>query len=95
MSEFFEMLMVVAFGISWPMKIVKSLRSKTAKGRSVAFTLLILVGYVCGIVSKLISDKGLTYVFVFYVLNLIMVSIDLGLYFRNHRLDAERDQKNA
>ncbi len=95
MSEFFEMLMVVAFGISWPMNIVKSLRSKTAKGRSVAFTLLILVGYVCGIVSKLISDKGLTYVFVFYVLNLIMVSIDLGLYFRNRRLDAERDQKNA
>ena len=89
------MLMVVAFGISWPMNIVKSLRSKTAKGRSVAFTLLILVGYVCGIVSKLISDKGLTYVFVFYVLNLIMVSIDLGLYFRNRRLDAERDQKNA
>ena len=93
MSEFFEMLMVVAFGISWPLNIVKSLRSRTAKGKSAAFTVLILIGYVCGIVSKLTADKGLTYVFVFYVLNLVMVSVDWELYFLKRRLDAKRYRK--
>jgi lipopolysaccharide export LptBFGC system permease protein LptF len=91
MSELFEAFMVILFGISWPMNIVKSVRSKTAKGKSLAFTILILVGYICGIISKLVSPKGLTYVFVFYILNLVMVTVDLILYFRNRKLDEKRD----
>ena len=91
MSEFLEACMVIAFGISWPMNIVRSLRSRTAKGKSLLFLVFILLGYVAGIASKLISGN-ITYVFFFYVLNLLMVSFDTVLYFRNRRLDglAER-----
>lgn len=89
MPEIFEAAMVISFGVSWPINIIKSLKSRTAKGKSLLFTLLILFGYICGIVSKLTSDKGLTYVFVFYVINLIMVLVDIGLYFRNRKLDLE------
>ncbi|MBO4406057.1 MAG: hypothetical protein J5849_00015 [Clostridia bacterium] len=86
MPEFLEACMVVAFGISWPLNILKSIRSRTAKGKSLLFLIFIWIGYVAGIASKLISGN-VTYVFFFYVLNLLMVSFDLILYFRNKRLD--------
>lgn len=81
--------MVVSFGISWPMNIIKSLRTRSAKGKSLPFLLFIFAGYICGIASKLISGN-ITYVFAFYVLNLLMVGTDIVLYFRNRRLDAQR-----
>ncbi len=89
MAELLEAAMVICFGASWPMAIIKSWRSRTSKGKSIIFIFLIMLGYACGICSKLISGK-ITYVFIFYVLNLIMVSIDCGLYFRNKRLDAPK-----
>ena len=89
MTELFEALMVICFGISWPVSIVKSHRSRTATGKSILFLCFIFFGYICGITSKLISGR-ITYVFVFYVLNLIMVGIDIGLYFRNRELDRKR-----
>ena len=39
MSEFLEACMVVSFGISWPMNIIKSLRTRSAKGKSLCFLL--------------------------------------------------------
>lgn len=89
MSEFLEACMVVSFGISWPMNIIKSVRTRSAKGKSLPFLLFIFAGYICGIASKLISGN-ITYVFVFYVLNLLIVGTDIILYFRNRRLDAQR-----
>lgn len=53
--------MLVCFGISWPFNIAKSLRSRTAKGKSVAFELLIIAGYLCGLIGKLILGN-LSYV---------------------------------
>ncbi|SHJ37884.1 hypothetical protein [Parasporobacterium paucivorans] len=86
MAEIFEMLMVICFGISWPLSIYKSLKSRTAKGKSLTFECFILIGYVFGIISKL-TQSSISYVLIFYVINFISVSIDIGLYFRNARLD--------
>lgn len=90
MSELLETLMVISFGISWPISIIKSYTSKTAKGKSLIFILFILFGYACGVTSKFLSGK-ITYVVIFYMLNFLMVSIDLLLYFRNLRLDRLND----
>ena len=86
MKELFEAMMVVSFGISWPVSIAKSIKSRTAKGKSLIFILFILLGYGFGIVSKLAAGK-ITYVFVFYVINFVMVTFDVFLYIRNSRLD--------
>ena len=86
MSELFEAAMVICFGISWPISIYKSYTSRTAKGKSLPFLVFIFTGYIFGIASKFI-DGNITYVLFFYVLNAIMVFIDLILYFRNRRLD--------
>lgn len=87
MSEILEIMMVLSFGISWPLNVVKSYKARTTKGKSLGFLVLIFFGYICGIISKLTADNFKWYVLFFYILNLIMVSVDLLLYMRNYRLD--------
>ncbi len=89
MSELLEIGMVVCFGVSWPMSVIKSYRARTAKGKSLFFLIMIFVGYICGIAAKLLASSFKWYVLFFYVLNLVMVGTDLLLYFRNRRLDRE------
>jgi hypothetical protein len=91
--ELMEVFMIVAFGCSWPMNVIKSWKARTTKGKSLAFLLLILFGYICGITGKLISPGFKWYVLFFYVLNFVMVSIDLVLYIRNYRLDKLAEKK--
>jgi len=92
MPELFEVFMVLSFGISWPMSILKSYKAKTAKGKSLFFLCMILFGYGCGITSKLLSGK-INYVIGFYILNFFMVGFDLVLYFRNQRFDQLKESK--
>ena len=89
MAEIFEVIMIVSFGASWPLNVMKSYRARTTKGKSLAFLLLIFFGYIAGIVAKLTADTFKWYVLFFYVLNLIMVGADLLLYVRNKRIDAK------
>ena len=76
-----EIVMIVAFGFSWPNNIITTLRNKSTKGKSLLFLILIDFGYVCGILGKILSGNIVWYVMFFYVLNFIMVSIDMSLYF--------------
>ena len=87
MSELFEILMIVCFGMSWPLNVVKSYKARTTKGKSLGFVILILTGYIFGITSKLLMGTFKWYVMFFYVLNFIMVGADLVIYVRNYRLD--------
>lgn len=92
-AEILEILMIVCFGFSWPMNVIKSYRARTAKGKSLPFLLLICIGYVFGIAGKLISGSYKWYVLFFYVLNLFMVSLDVVMYARNYRLDQMEESR--
>ena len=93
MSEILEIIMVVSFGASWPLNVMKSYKARTAKGKSLSFLCLIFFGYIAGIASKLMNEAYMAafsekwYVLFFYVLNLVMVGTDLVLCFRNKALD--------
>lgn len=91
----FEVGMVLCFGAAWPASIVRSYRARTARGKSLAFLAIIELGYVAGILSKLLGGS-VTYVLFFYVLNFLMVLADILLYFRNRSLDRKRaaEEKN-
>ncbi|MBE6947786.1 MAG: hypothetical protein E7454_06020 [Ruminococcaceae bacterium] len=101
MSEILEIVMIVSFGFSWPMNVLKSWRARTAKGKSLAFLLFIFFGYIAGIASKFLNEAYMAsfstkwYVLVFYILNLLMVGVDLILYIRNKRLDARCEKTNV
>ena len=92
-AEILEIIMIVSFGASWPLNVMKSWRARTTKGKSLPFLCLILFGYVAGITSKFVNETYMAafaskwYVLFFYVLNFVMVAIDLALYIRNYRLD--------
>lgn len=98
MSEIFEVIMIISFGVSWPFNVIKSYKARTAKGKSLWFLCLIIFGYLAGIISKFLNEAYIAnistkwYVLFFYFLNLTMVTVDLMLYFRNKRLD-RRNQK--
>ena len=99
MAEILEIIMIVSFGASWPLNVIKSYKTRTTKGKSLPFLLLILFGYVAGIASKLVNDSYMAsigtkwYVLFFYVLNFLMVAADVILYARNYRLDKTAQAK--
>lgn len=101
MSEILEIIMIVSFGASWPLNVMKSYKARTTKGKSLPFLLLILFGYIAGIASKFVNEAYMAnigqkwYVLFFYVLNFIMVSADLVMYIRNYRLDKAAEEKKA
>lgn len=94
MSEILEIAMILAFGASWPMNVIKSYKARSAKGKSISFLILIFVGYIAGIASKFTNEAYMAsfaqkwYVLVFYFINIMMVGADILLYVRNKRLDA-------
>jgi len=98
MAELLEITMIVSFGISWPLNVIKSYKARTTKGKSLAFLFLIFFGYIAGIASKLVNETYMAnfsqkwYVLFFYVLNFIMVSADLLMYARNKKLDKLNEQ---
>ena len=105
LTNLLEAITIFCFGLSWPLSIRKSVVSRTAKGKSLFFEVFILVGYAFGIARKLIQIYVLGYTitfanlegwifflsFIFYVLNFIEIAADVALYFRNARLDRERE----
>ncbi len=98
MAEILEIIMILSFGASWPMNVIKSYKARTAKGKSIAFLCLIFFGYIAGIASKFTNTVYMAqfsqkwYVLFFYFLNLIMVGIDIILYIRNKHLDKKAEQ---
>ena len=89
-----EAAMLICFGVSWPFNIAKSWKAKTAKGKSLLFEVCILVGYICGIAGKFITGN-VTYVLIAYMINVVMVTIDILLTLRNMALDKLADRKAA
>jgi hypothetical protein len=80
----FELVMILCFGAAWPFSIRKSIVSHSVKGKSLAFLLIVLAGYLAGILHKIFYHLDI--LIVFYVINFSMVSIDTLLYLRNRRI---------
>ena len=85
-GHLFECGMLVCFGFSWPLNVIKAYKARTARGTSLPFIILIITGYVAGITAKFIGHH-LNYVLVVYFLNLAIVLTNLCVYFRNRALD--------
>ena len=77
--------MLICFGASWPVSIWKTFKVKNPVGKSVGFLWLIIIGYVAGIINKVLGKTD--WVLALYILNTVMVSADLFLviYYRKLR----------
>ena len=81
----FEALMLLSFGAAWPVQIYKSYTSKKTAGKSVMFLYIVIFGYLCGITHKILYSRDI--VMILYIINLLMVSTDILLYYRNKRYE--------
>ena len=85
-GEILEMIMLIMFGLSWPLNLIKCYRARTAKGTSILFYCAIGIGYISGIVRKFYIND-INFVLIFYFVNLIMILGCIAIYFRNLHLD--------
>ena len=76
----FEAIMLVCFGISWPVSIAKSVRTKVVAGKSPLFMAIVLLGYLSGIIHKIFFSFD--WVISLYVVNMILIAVDISLYFK-------------
>ena len=96
-----ETIMIICFGLSWPLSVYKSWKSRTAKGKSLLFEVFIWVGYIFGITKNIIlfANGSNSWIFflgwAFYILNFAEITADILLYFRNVNLDREREKANS
>lgn len=82
--QIFELIMLICFGISWPISVWKSITSRSTKGKSLIFMMAIIIGYVSGITGKIVGGQ-INFVLAAYCFNLLIVTTDLCLYFVNKR----------
>ena len=61
-------------------------------GKSILFDYLILFGYLCSVASKILSHT-FHLAFYFYFPNILMVTCDIILYYRNRKLERENAGK--
>jgi hypothetical protein len=83
MARVLESAMLVLFGCSWPVSVMKSYKSKSIQGKSLLFLWLIWLGYVFGLIGRAVYNPS--YVIVFYCINLVFVSADIALYYLNRK----------
>lgn len=93
MAEILEAVMLICFGLSWPMNAYKSYKARTAAGTSWQFLGLISLGYVAGIGAKFCIGS-LTWVLAVYFLNLACLGVNWAVYFRNRKLDSAARAKD-
>ena len=83
----FEFMMLFCFGFSWPFSILKSIKTKSTKGKSIMFMLLIEAGYVFGIMHKLLYSRD--WVIWAYFALFLLVGADIMLYMANRRRESK------
>jgi hypothetical protein len=85
MQSVLEAAMIVFFGISWPINVMKTYRTKSTKGKSLLFLMLIFVGYLFGITAKVLFSMN--YVLFFYLFNTFFVGCDILLFLHYRKVE--------
>jgi hypothetical protein len=85
-GELLEGGMLVCFGISWPVDIIRTIRTGRTEGKSLAFMSLVLAGYVLGMGAKLARVAGTgqwpELITLLYVFNSAAIIVDIVITLR-------------
>ena len=92
MAAVLEAIMLVCFGLSWPINAMKAWKAKTAAGTSWMFLGLITLGYVAGIAAKFVGGM-VNWVLAVYFINLAALVANWIIYLRNRTLDEQRKRR--
>ena len=96
--QWLEASMLICFGLSWPISVWKTYRSKQIGGKCLRFMVLILLGYFAGIASKITravaAPAPLEPVTALYVFNAAFVMIDIALHL-HYRLGSQSSNSGS
>ncbi|MGL6057712.1 MAG: hypothetical protein ACRC17_05300 [Culicoidibacterales bacterium] len=81
----YEFIMLACFGAAWPFSIYRSYRSQSTNGKSFVFLIVLIIGYIAGIINKLVYNYDA--IIYLYVINCLMVSVDAILWLRNAKTE--------
>ena len=89
LASVLEAVMLVCFGLSWPINAMKAFKSRTAVGTSWMFLGLITFGCIAGIAAKFVGGM-VNWVLAVYFINLAALAANWVIYARNRSLDKQR-----
>ena len=92
LGQFFESGMLICFGVSWPVAILKTLRSKQTQGKSIGFLVLVFIGYLSGVAAKFSRAADGHWpepVTILYAINAALVMTDLLLVRHYRRIGSD------
>ena len=92
--EILEVIMLISFGLSWPIAAYKSLKSHSSKATNPLFLLLILFGYAAGVTAKFLSGN-IGYVLIAYLINILSVVANLIIFLVNKHLEHRQAENRA
>ena len=92
MAAVLEAIMLICFGLSWPINAMKAWKSRTAVGTSWMFLGLITLGYIAGIAAKFVGGT-VNWVLAVYFINLAALAANWIIYARNCALDSKRKRE--
>lgn len=69
--------MIICFGVSWPVAIWKTIKTKHVHGKSLMFLTLVASGYGFGMIHKALHNFD--WVIFLYAFNFLMVLTEIGL----------------
>jgi NAD/NADP transhydrogenase beta subunit len=88
-GQVLEAGMLICFGVSWPVDILKTLRTRRTEGKSLVFMSLVLSGYMLGLGAKLARAAEVgempELISVLYVFNAVMIVVDIAVTLRMRR----------
>ena len=87
----FEAGMLVCFGASWPIAAYKTYKCKCVHGKSIHFSMLIMLGYICGVTHKLLYS--LDWVLWLYLANMAFLLTDMILWYKYRNNPAPVEQQ--
>ncbi len=86
LAECLEALMLICFGVAWPLNLLSMLRGRRPQGKGLTFTIIIWCGYVAGAMAKIAvsagTDAPVSPVFWLYLLNTFTVGLNAWFYRR-------------
>lgn len=94
MASVLEAIMLVCFGLSWPINAIKAWRAGTAASTSWMFLALITFGYIAGVAAKFVAGS-INWVLIVYFANLAALAANWIVFFRNKGRDRLQERKAA
>lgn len=88
----FEAGMIFCFGASWPFALYKTLKTKTASGKSRTFYILVMLGYICGMLHKILYNMDI--VFWLYVVCFLLITTDFIFVMIYRKKNEETNETN-